>query len=47
MVGNMQAFATVLDARGITRDHDVRPDIGHHAMLAAAMPDASRVACRQ
>lgn len=47
MVGNMQAFAAALVARGMTCDHDVLPDIGHHGMLAAAMPDALRFACRR
>lgn len=47
MVGNMQAFAATFDARGIACDHDVLPDIGHHEMLAAAMPDALRFACRR
>lgn len=47
MVTNMQAFAAELDARGMACDHDVLPDIGHHEMLAAAMPDALRFACRR
>lgn len=44
MVANLQAFAQVLEARGIASDHDVLPDVGHHAMLAAALPDALRFA---
>ena len=45
MVANAQAFADALRAHGVDCDHDALPDVGHHDMLAAAMPDALRFAC--
>ncbi|KLI98728.1 alpha/beta hydrolase-fold protein [Luteimonas sp. FCS-9] len=44
MVAHAQAFAQALAARGAQVDHDVIPDVGHHALPAAAMADALRFA---